>query len=205
MNSLEKLIELFRQFPGIGPRQARRFAYFILTRDQSYVRNLSALINEVKNETKECSLCHRFFISNAMGQIPKTCDICGEQNREKNTLMIVARDADLEVVEKSGTYNGLYFVLGGALAILDEHPEKKIRIKSLELRVKSDENLKEIILALNANPEGEHTADFVVANLFSTVKEKNIKISRLGHGLSTGAELEYVDPDTLKSALKNRY
>lgn len=204
MNSLEKLIELFRQFPGIGPRQARRFAYFLLTRDYNFVSNLSSLINEVKKEIKKCSLCHRFWTPNEKTKPTDKCDICSDDNREKNILIIVARDADYEVVEKSGTYQGLYFVLGGTLPILEEEPEKKIRITKLELRIKEDKELTEIILALNANPEGEHTAEFVSATISPFAKEKNIKISYLGRGLSTGTELEYIDPDTLKSALKNR-
>lgn len=204
MSSLEKLIEMFRQFPGIGPRQARRFAYFLLSRNTVYVNSLSELINEVKKEVKECSSCHRFFSQPGKAKIVSQCVICSDQSRDKNILMVIARDADLEVIEKSDTYRGLYFVLGGALPILAEEPEKKIRIKNLELRIKEDKNLSEIILALNANPEGEHTAEFVAATISSAAKEKNIKISYLGRGLSTGTELEYIDPDTLKSALKNR-
>lgn len=204
MDSFEKLVELFRQFPGIGPRQARRFAYFLLTRDSNYVRNLSSLISEVKSGVKECASCHRFFIPEAKNRGLNECEICVNKNRDRNILMIVSRDVDLEAVEKSGTFNGLYFVLGGTLPILEENPEKKIRIKNLELRIKEDKNLTEIILGLNANPEGEHTAEFIVVTLSPIAKEKNIKISHLGHGLSTGTELEYVDPDTLKSALKNR-
>lgn len=203
MNSLEKLIELFRQFPGIGPRQARRFAYFLLTREPSYVRNLTSLISEVKKEIKECASCHRFFTPNPKAKISDKCEICFDANRDKNILMIVARDADFEVIEKSGTYHGLYFVLGGTLPILEENPEKRIRVKELVSRIKND-GISEMILALNANPEGEHTAEFIVVTLSPIAKEKNIKISHLGRGISTGTELEYIDPDTLKNALKNR-
>jgi recombination protein RecR len=204
MNALEKLIELFRQFPGIGPRQARRFAYFLLTRDSAYVGNFSSLINEMKKEIKECTSCRRFFAPNAKSKAADRCDICSDVSRERNVLMIIARDADWEVIEKSGTYRGLYFVLGGTLPILEQEPEKRIRIANLESRIEKDKNLSEIILALSANPEGEHTAEFVAAAISPIAKEKNIKISYLGRGLSTGTELEYVDPDTLKSALKNR-
>lgn len=205
MNNLEKLVELFRQFPGIGPRQARRFAYFLLTRDSNYVRNLSSLISEVKSGVKECSSCHRFFLPEVKNKGLNECEICENKNRDRSILMIVSRDVDLEAVEKSGTFNGLYFVLGGTLPILEENPEKRIRIKELVLCIKGNENeISEIILGLNANPEGEHTAEFVVVTLSPIAKEKNIKISHLGHGLSTGTELEYIDPDTLKSALKNR-
>lgn len=207
MNALEKLVELFRQFPGIGPRQARRFAYFLLTRDASYIRNLSSLINEIKKEAKECALCSRFFAPSERVKAIDRCNICADDTRERNILMIVARDADLEVIEKSGTYHGLYFVLGGALPILEQEPEKRIRIKGLLSRINvnnKEDNISEIIFGLNANPEGEHTAEFVATAISPIAKQKGIKISYLGRGLSTGTELEYVDPDTLKSALKNR-
>ena len=204
MYSLEKLIELFRQFPGIGPRQARRFAYFLLTRDISYVRNLTELINEVKRQIRECASCHRFFTQNSKAKVSDRCETCLDDSREQNVLMVIARDVDFEVIEKSHTYNGLYFILGGTLKILEENPERVIRIKNLELRLKKDENISELIFALNANPEGEHTAEYVANALSPIAKEKNIKISYLGRGLSTGTELEYIDPDTLKSALKNR-
>ena len=204
MTSLDKLVELFRQFPGIGPRQARRFAYFLLARDSAYVRSLSELINEVKKDIRECSSCHRFFSQNNKAKVSDKCETCLDDSREQNALMVIARDIDFEVIEKSHTYNGLYFILGGTLKILEENPERNIRINNLESRIKKDDKISELIFALNANPEGEHTAEYVANLLSPLAKEKNIKISYLGRGLSTGTELEYIDPDTLKSALKNR-
>lgn len=115
--------------------------------------------------------------------------------------MIVPRDADFEAVEKSGSYKGLYFVLGGSLPILEKEPERRIRIKDLDARIKRDTGkIKEIILAMNANAEGENTADFIKEKF----KSEGITFSELGRGLSTGSELEYADPETLKNALLHR-
>lgn len=120
--------------------------------------------------------------------------------------MIVARDADLEAIEKSHSYNGFYFVLGGTVPILEKEPEKKIRSKALTGLVKkrAAEGLKEIIIAASVNAEGENTADFVAKLLTPIIAQFNIKLSGLGRGLSTGTELEYSDADTIKNALKNR-
>ena len=114
--------------------------------------------------------------------------------------MIVPRDIDMEQVEKSGSYNGYYFVLGGVVPILEKEPEKRIRSKELEVRIKKDKNIKEVILAMNANNDGEHTAEYLKEKL----KPYKLSTSQLGKGLSTGAELEYADPETLKNALLHR-
>lgn len=202
MEEFNKLIELFRQFPGIGPRQAKRFAYFILSKEPVYADSLSKLIVNVRKVSKECDSCHRFFHT---GTVSDLCSICLDKNRDKNILMVVSRDVDLETIEKSGAYKGKYFVLGGTIPILDKEPEKKIRLKELVSLVKkmSKEDLKEVILALNANSEGENTGDFIFSHL-SPISSGIFKVTVLGRGLSTGTELEYADSDTLKNALKHR-
>ena len=115
-------------------------------------------------------------------------------------LMIVPRDIDFEAVERSGSYNGHYFILGGVVPILEKEPEKRIRIKELEARINKGKNLKEIILAMNANIDGENTAEF----LKHKCQRPSLTFSTLGRGLSTGAELEYADPETLKNAFLHR-
>jgi recombination protein RecR len=114
--------------------------------------------------------------------------------------MIVQRDIDLESVEKNGGFNGIYFILGGSVPILEKEPEKRIRIKELKEFLKNKTDLKEIILGMNWNPEGENTGYYVKKE----IENFKIKISMLGKGLSMGSELEYTDADTLKNALKNR-
>ena len=220
MNSIEKLIQIFSNFPGIGPRQARRFVYYLLTRSGSTLEELSQNIKDLKNDVTMCDDCRRFY--EKKNQKTNLCKICSDQSRDRTTLMIVQRDVDLESVEKNGGYNGIYFVLGGSVPILEKEPEKRIRIKelknfvekrlthpnpSLKLREGQGESypeLNEIILGVNWNPEGENTADYVVKSIESLVAKHEVKISHLGKGLSMGTELEYTDTDTLKNALKNR-
>src|SRR3989338_2811395 len=204
MDSINKLSELFKEFPGIGPRQAKRFVYYLLSRKNGYLENFSKLITELKSEIKNCSSCFRFF-PNDVAKF-SLCLTCRDSNRDSSSLMIVARDVDFEAIEKSHSYNGFYFILGGTVPILEKEPEKKIRVKELVARVKASasDGLKEIIIATSVNPEGENTYDFIVTLLSPFVKQFNIKLSGLGRGLSTGTELEYSDSDTIKNALKNR-
>jgi recombination protein RecR len=119
--------------------------------------------------------------------------------------MIVSRDVDCENIERASAYKGKYFILGGVVPILEEEPEKKVKIVELIQRIEKDSNIiKEIVLALNANPEGENTADYVLEKIENLATSHSIKISTLGRGLATGNELEYTDSETLKSAFKNR-
>ena len=201
MNSIDRLTEIFGKFPGIGPRQAKRFVYFLLSRNNGYTDDLIRAIQDIKKEIIQCSECHRFYPSASSGQVQKMCSICSNDTRDNSMLMIVPRDIDLEAVERSGSYKGYYFVLGGSLPILEKEPEKRIRINELRKNIeKKKGKLKEIILAMNANAEGENTADYIK----ELYRESSFTFSILGRGLSTGAELEYADPETLKNAFLHR-
>jgi len=204
MNSIEKLVQIFSQFPGIGPRQARRFVYYLLTRANGTLEDLSLNIKNLKNDVVMCDNCKRFF-EKKNSQL-SVCRICSDETRDHSVLMLVQRDIDLESIEKNGSFNGIYFVLGGSVSILEKEPEKRIRIKELKifLEKKIKEGLKEIILGVNWNPEGENTGDYVAKELKQITNNHNIKISHLGKGLSMGTELEYTDSETMKNALRNR-
>ena len=204
MDPLHKLIQYFGEFPGIGPRQARRFAYFLLTKNPAYLDELSHLIVDIKKDIRICSMCFRFYSGKSAGNsaAPNLCSICADTTRDQSELMVVARDVDLEAIEKSHTYNGLYFVLGGTIPILDKNPEARVRLK--ELLARAGTSVKEIVLSMNANPEGEHTADIIRSSLRPITDASGAKITVLGRGLSTGTELEYSDAETIKNALKNR-
>ncbi len=209
MDSLHRLEEIFAKFPGIGPRQARRFVYYLLNKSPSFIQEFTRLVEEVKKSSSECEQCHRFFVIGATSGQGKLCSICTDKSRDSSILMIVARDSDLETVEKSGAYKGLYFVLGGTIPVLDKEPDKRIRLKLLLERVSDvlaaqEGALKEVILSLNTTPDGEHTAIIVKEALLKVTTNSSLSISVLGRGLSTGAELEYVDGETIKNALKNR-
>jgi|688.fasta_scaffold594958_1 recombination protein RecR len=206
MNSIERLTKLFAEFPGIGPKQARRFVYFLITRSGGYIEELKKEIKELRDEIEMCSDCKRYFVKNG-DQAVKTCVICSDTSRDQSSLIIVGRDIDFENIEKSHSFNGKYFILGGLVPILDKNPETKIRLTELYNSI--DKNgktgvLKEIILALDANSEGEYTGELIKSHLSPLVLKYNIKISEFGRGLSTGTELEYSDAETIKNALKNR-
>ena len=214
MDNTEKLIELFKEFPGIGPRQAKRFVYFLLNRNSAYANDLANLIAEVRGTVHTCQSCFRFFprllpTKREGGQANdkrKLCPICRDESRDKTALMLVSHDVDFENIEKTGVYNGYYFILGGHIPILEKNPEKRIRQKDLLEMVekRAKDGLKEIILALNYNPEGENTLTYLKELMSRGTLDSKIKISTLGRGLSTGTELEYSDSDTIKNALKNR-
>ncbi len=206
MDPIQRLEEIFTHFPGIGPRQAKRFVHYLQGKSPSSVKEFVQLVEEVKKTTQECSQCHRFFAKSSAG----LCSICSDPNRERATLMIVARDSDFESVEKSGAYRGLYFILGGVVPILDKEPERKIRLNPL-LDHLNKSVYSEIILSLNTTSDGEHTTTVVKDALLKILGDNELKINSntqkitiLGRGLSTGAELEYADSETIRNALGNR-
>lgn len=208
MNIIDELTEYFRKFPGVGPRQANRFVYYLLKQNPDLSRKISQKINSLHDEVVICTECFQHFITqnkNADKSNTK-CDICKSPNRNRNKLLVVSYDVDLKSIEKSNTYNGMYFVLGGSIPINWVNPERTVRIDQFAARVENDaENLDEIILALSANPEGENTANIIKDRVKDITTKNNIKISMLGRGLSTGTEIEYSDTETLKNALKNRF
>jgi recombination protein RecR len=203
MDTIEKLTEIFKEFPGIGERQAKRFVYFLMSKNPAYSENLILLIKDLKKEISQCQECFRFFISNDKKN--KLCEICSDEHTDSSLLMIVEKDSDLESVKKSRAYHGKYFVLGGLVPIVEKNTNSRVRINELLEKIKRDaKELKEIILAFSLSPQGDHTDFYIRSQIKDLADRFNIKISSLGRGLSTGTELEYSDNDTLKNALKNR-
>lgn len=205
MNDLDKLIRLFEGFPGIGARQARRFAFHILTLRDEDTQELSQLISRLRSSVVECVSCHRFFSQN--GGSATSCAICSDGNRDRSKLMIVERDSDIQAIERSGVYDGLYFVLGGTIPLLTSKEAKGLRSGALRALVETriQDDLSEIILAFAVNPDGENTGRYVESLLKEHIASNKLKVSELGRGLSTGSELEYADPETIKNALLNRH
>src|SRR3989338_11511122 len=138
MDIIDKLTEIFKEFPGIGERQARRFVYFLMSRTPAYNENLTGLVSELKKEIAQCGECFRFFI---VGKNPtkdrasKICDICSNIHTDSSILMIVEKDSDLESVKKSRVYNGKYFILGGLVPIVEKNTKSKIRIEELKEKI----------------------------------------------------------------------
>jgi len=203
MNPIEKLATYFKEFPGIGERQSKRFVYFLLHKNPNYVNDLGNNILSLKNLIHQCPSCFLFF----EGDKNELCDICKDKKTDRTSLLIIEKDADYENIKKSKNYSGMYFILGGLAPIVTKETPSFIRLKELlstiETRAKHD-NLKEVIIALSLNPQGEHT-DMYLREKMSPLQEKyGFKIVSLGRGLSTGTELEYSDGETIKNALRNR-
>lgn len=205
MNTIHTIAESFSKFPGIGPRQAKRFVYFLLAQNPEFTADLSNLLAELRENVLQCSSCYRFFQKDLSGE--NICSTCKDPNRDTSLVLVVEKDVDLENIQKMHAWNGLYFVLGGSLPILEKDPTKKIRSKelfySLQERAKTG-FLKEVVLAMSANVEGENTLAYLFKILSPIAEKYSFEISTLGRGLSTGTELEYSDSDTFKHALQNR-
>lgn len=204
MNSIEKLAEIFEKFPGVGKRQAKRFVYYLLRKNQNFNRDLSTAISRLKENIHLCQESFQYFYSDKPNVT--LSPICRDPNRDRSLLLVVEKDSDLENLESMHFYKGLYFVLGGSIPVLAKDPENLIRInelkKIIEKRI-AEGVLKEIILGLSVNPQGEYTLEYLKEKL-ADFEKQGVKISILGRGLSTGTELEYSDKETFESAFENR-
>ena len=205
MNTLDSLIQQFEKFPGVGARQAKRFAFHILRMPQADTERLAQLINDLRGTVSECSRCHRYFPAQSATDV--ICGICNDPNRDHSKLLVVASDNDITPIERSGVYDGLYFVLGGMVPLLDDHSTNRLRGQALRAAVEAaqGEGLSEIILGFAVSPDGENTGRYVQQLLKESLSTGTIKVSELGRGLSTGSELEYADPETIKNAVVNRH
>ena len=204
MNNLDKIIRHFENFPGIGARQARRFAFHILTMPKEEVKELANLLTSLQEKIIECKSCRRYFAAEGTQEL---CQICSNSGRDLSKLTVVERDSDIQTIERAGVYEGLYFVLGGTVSLLDNNSSNKLRASMFKTLVEArlTEGLDEVILAFSVNPDGENTSRFVETLLKEFTDNKKLKVSYLGRGLSTGSELEYADPETIKNAWQNRH
>ena len=189
---LAQLIEFFQKFPGIGPKSAQRMAFHLLKMPISEVKRFSDILVEAKKNIHYCNICFNMSAANP-------CEICTDDRRDKSIICVVAETKDLIAIEKTREYKGLYHVLQGTLSPLDGIGVEDIRIKELLTRV-TDENVKEVILALSPSVEGEATSMYITKLL----KPFNIKISRIAFGLPIGSDLEYADEITLAKAIEGR-
>jgi recombination protein RecR len=204
MDPIETLTKLFEKFPGIGPRQARRFVQYLLMERPALRAELASSISNLAAKTAQCKQCFRYFVKN--GTTLGLCSICSSSSRDRATLFIVEKDSDIENIERSG-FKGLYFCLGGTIPLASEETPKYVRLPGLIKRIDEDGTkkiLKEVILGLSATTEGDHTRLIIQEKLLPMAEGFGFKVSSLGRGLSTGSELEYADPDTIANALTNR-
>ncbi|EKD65019.1 MAG: Recombination protein RecR [uncultured bacterium] len=196
--AIQNLIESFERLPGIGPKSASRLTYYLLHVPQHELDKFASAVSNLKNQTIICSACFTIADKNP-------CDICDDPRRDKSIICVVEEPLDVLALERSGKYNGLYHVLHGKIDPLNNIGPDEIYIRQLLERVNNSSNgtaIKEVILATNPTMEGESTAMYISKQL--KVKNSNLKVTRIGRGLPTGADLEYADHLTLERAMEGR-
>lgn len=206
MNASDRLTELFMRFPGIGPKQAKRFVYYLLREHSHFKEQLISALEELKFTGKQCAECFRYFGEKGKAK-EVVCSICRDESRDKTTIMITEKELDLDAIEKTSSFNGVYFVLGGLVPPLTEKPSEFVRIRELvnHLHEKVKEGtLSEIIFALPVTDVGDSTKEYIEKTIKQIVGIDAVKLSNLARGLSSGLELEYVDKNTFTSALERR-
>ena len=199
---VSKLIEAFSQLPGIGPKTASRLAYFLLRSDDSVALNLAHALEELKANTFFCSICH-----NIADRDP--CSVCESTQRDHALICVVEEPLDVQAIERTREYNGVYHVLHGSISPIEGIGPEDLKIAELLTRIQQQERAEEgsgqvpvteILLATNPNLEGEATAMYIARLL----KPLGLRVTRLARGLPVGGDLEYADEVTLGRALTGR-
>jgi recombination protein RecR len=189
--TIEQLIEEFASLPSIGRKTAQRLAMHVLKMPREEVVNFAKVLVDVKDKVRYCSTCFNITESDP-------CSICSGQKRNRKVICVVEEPNDVIAVEKTHEFNGLYHVLGGALSPLDGVGPEDLKVKELLSRLNDD--VQEIILALNPNVEGETTTLY----LAKLLKPLSINVTRIARGLPIGSDLEFADEATLTRALEGR-
>lgn len=196
--ALSNLIESFQKLPGIGPKTAQRLTYYLLHVPQSELDDFAEALSQLKKQTVLCSVC-----KNVADTDP--CFICSNVSRDTSTILVIEQPLDILAFEKTGKYKGVYHVLHGSINPLENIGPDELYIKDLLKRVESDTKIEEIIIATNPTMEGDATAMYLKKRLLELKNGKeSFKITRLGMGIPTGADLEYADETTLIQAIEGR-
>jgi recombination protein RecR len=189
--SLDDLVEALASLPGIGKKSATRMAFHLLKRPAEESAELASRIVHARENLRPCNNCGNLAES-------QLCDICSNSTRDLSLICVVEESSDLQALESTGEYRGLYHVLGGALSPLDGIGPDELNLESLKQRAAS--GVREVILATNPSTEGEATASYIM----SFLRDTGVKISRIARGLPAGGSLEFADKTTLSRAMENR-
>ncbi|MBW7903725.1 MAG: recombination protein RecR [Rhodocyclaceae bacterium] len=191
-SSLESLIEALRCLPGVGPKSAQRMAYYLLQRDRQGAKRLAESLENALQALRLCLRCNTFTEA-------EICARCASPKRDPALLCVVETPVDMNMMEQSHAYSGLYYVLMGRLSPLDGIGPRELKLDRLLARV-DDGVVREVILATNYTNEGEATAHY----LSELLRSRGIAVSRIARGVPVGGELEYVDSGTLAQAVRER-
>ncbi len=190
--ALRRLLDELGRLPGIGPKSAQRIAYYLLEADAEQSRRLADAILEVKRQVHFCPVCFNYATRDV-------CDVCSDASRDQTTICVVSEPRDVTAIERTGSYHGLYHVLGGVISPMDKVGPDQLHVKELLQRLASGE-VQEVILATNPDVEGETTATY----LSRIIRPLGVRVSRLASGLPVGGDLEYADEVTLGRAIEAR-
>lgn len=199
--AIQNLIESFEKLPGIGPKTAQRLTYYLLHVPQGELDEIATNFSNLKKMTKLCSIC-----KNVSETDP--CHICSDNQRDSSVIMVVEQPLDILAFERTGKYKGMYHVLHGAINPLENIGPDEIFIDALMTRFQNGNSVQEVIIATNPTMEGDATAMYINKKLKTLTAQagqnSSLKISRLGMGIPTGADLEYADETTLREAIEGR-
>ena len=190
--TIQNLIECFKKYPGVGTKTAERYAFETLELDEEVIEYFIQALRDSKQKIKHCSICNNLTEDDV-------CEICKDKTRDANLLCVVEDPKSVMLLDKLGIYNGYYHVINGLISPLDGVNPEDIDLDRLVKRVK-DENIKEIILAVKPSIEGETTSLYISKLL----KDTDVIVSKIAHGVPIGTEIDYVDSLTLELALENR-
>ena len=194
MQSLDRLVRALRRLPGVGPRQAERFAAYFLRAPQGEVEEFVTALSNMKQGVKLCHICHAYSETDI-------CSLCADPDRDHSTICVVEDPQDIEAIEKTGAFNGVYHVLHGAISPMEGRGAEQVKVKELLERVQqADPAVEEVILATDPDNEGETTALYLADLLRGLVA----RVSRIGYGVPLGGDIDYLDEMTLGYSLKGR-
>jgi recombination protein RecR len=192
--SIKILINELEKLPGVGPKTAERFAFYLLKKKKEELQRLAEAVQKLKDNLVICSICNNIAESDP-------CEICSSSSRNKKLVAVVEKSLDIVALEKTGQFQGIYHVLGGVLSPIEGITADDLTIKKLAKRLREEE-IDELILATNPTLEGESTASYI-QKIAQKINPK-IKITRIARGLPVGGDLEYADEVTLIRALEGR-
>lgn len=192
--AVQRLIEKFERLPGIGPKSAQRLVFYLLHNPESELADFADKLVALKQQTVLCSYCHNVSETDP-------CDVCGDSAREKTIMCVVEQPLDVLAIERSEKFKGIYHVLHGAISPLNNIGPDQLYLRDILKRL---DGVDELILATNPTMEGEATALFITDLIRQSQPESAVKITRIGHGLPIGADIEYADGVTIARALEGR-
>lgn len=196
--ALERLVHELSRLPGIGPKTAQRLAYFILKSQDDYAHRLAEAMLRVQSEVHDCPVCFNFTDADL-------CRYCSDDHRTQDAICVVEEPSDIVRIESSGAYRGRYHVLHGTISPLEGVGPQDLKIQELFKKIQKGLNgegtkIREIILALDADLEGDTTVLYIAKQLANM----DVKISRIAHGVPIGSDIDYIDDRTMGRALENR-